>query len=359
MSLSIVRGRHSLGSELRNALRPPSPAAVLAPDVAKEPAADPDTAHTVPGLAMAPRKGESAMTSNRNESAQRRDPAAAPDHSGSDLDLVARQFEPISLDELNDLAALQTRRDRKYVLDMVEAAQLVQWLRLTGDARVLEVCGQRANLYDSVYLDTRELACFRMAVQKNRHQFKVRMRSYVDSGISFLEVKTKSASGHTVKNRIPWEDGLCPIDGDGGMEFIHECLAASASDRRPARDESVQRLDMLPSLRTRYRRMTIHLPGPNIRLTLDQDLHWFAPNYSFTWRSDQVIVETKSAGHPSFADHHLWDMGHRPLPSSKYAAGIALVHPDLPRERWSRTISQYLRPEVRSIPASCDPILAH
>lgn len=113
----------------------------------------------------------------------------------------------ISLDELNALAALQTRRDRKYILSQDIATELVAWLASMDSregARVLEIDGNRSSLYDSIYLDTPEMTCYRMAVQKNRRRFKVRRRTYMDSGQSFLEVKTKSASAQTVKDRVEW-----------------------------------------------------------------------------------------------------------------------------------------------------------
>lgn len=107
----------------------------------------------------------------------------------SPLDRATQLLPTISLDELNALAALQTRRDRKYVLAPGMASELVAWLASLDsqeEARVLEIDGNRSSLYDSLYLDTPDMSCYRMAVQKNRRRFKVRRRTYVDSGQSFL-----------------------------------------------------------------------------------------------------------------------------------------------------------------------------
>ncbi|MFT0846951.1 polyphosphate polymerase domain-containing protein [Actinomycetaceae bacterium L2_0104] len=283
-----------------------------------------------------------------------------PSSKATELDLAALELAPISLTELNARASLQIRRDRKYILTTHEAARFLRWLTGADDARVLEIHGMRSCHYDSTYFDTGALDCYWMALQRNRHRFKVRIRTYHDSGQTFLEVKTKSASGHTVKNRIPWSQSAPPFDLDAvppsGRGFIERCLAGGYStsgafspEYCPAPNSSrhsSQVSGLAPSLETRYRRTTIHLPGPNIRLTLDQDLRWSTSDGSLASTSDRVIVETKSAGHSSYADRHLWAHGHRPLPSSKYATGIALLHPELPRERWSRTIGQHLQPAV-------------
>ncbi len=261
--------------------------------------------------------------------------------NANELDGAAACFTTVGLDELNTLASLQIRHDRKYILTVNEAADYLRWLGNTGAVRVLEVAGERSSRYDSTYFDSPALDCYRMAVQRNRHRFKVRTRTYVSSNQSFLEVKTKSASGHTVKNRIPWNEAHSLAGDPAGEEFINDCL--------PAHVRAAE-LGLIPTQRTQYRRTTLHLSGPNIRLTLDQDLRWSSPDGSFAGTSNRVIVETKSAGHPSFADRRLWALGHRPLPSSKYAAGIALMYPEIPRERWHRTIGRHLQPVI--LPAS-------
>ncbi len=258
----------------------------------------------------------------------------------SPVDQAAQLMPSISLDELNALAALQTRRDRKYVLSQNVATELVAWLASTDSfegARVLEIDGNRSSLYDSIYLDTPDMTCYRMAVQKNRRRFKVRRRTYMDSGQSFLEVKTKSSSAETVKNRVEWDT----IGTEQhASDFIGECLAPRVN---------ADALQLEAALRTQYRRTTIHLAASNMRLTIDQDLTWIAADGSATAHSDAVIVETKSPGHASHADRYLWSAGYRPLPSSKYAAGVALFHPELPRERWTRTINRYLKAVVDPI----------
>ena len=56
---------------------------------------------------------------------------------------------------------------------------------------------------------------------------------------------------------------------------------------------------------------------------------------------DLVVVETKSAGSASAMDRLLWSHGVRPTRISKYATGLAALDPDLPHNRWSRTLRRH------------------
>ena len=57
------------------------------------------------------------------------------------LDGRLAALAPVSLAELDEAAALQTRRDRKYLVPVPAVAELVA--RLDGEARVLEIDGRR------------------------------------------------------------------------------------------------------------------------------------------------------------------------------------------------------------------------
>lgn len=242
------------------------------------------------------------------------------------------QLPAISLAQLNESAALLTRVDRKYVL---AASDLPLILRnLPPDARVLEIDGERAFAYRSTYLDTAELAAFHGAVQRRRRRWKVRTRTYT-TGETFLEVKTRRGAA-TVKERI-----LCsPRDAAGaalrlttvGRDFVEASLGSAGVQLDAA--------TLRPTLVTSYRRTTLLLPSAGSRATIDADLCWSTPegtaSRTFTGR---VIVETKSGTAPSALDRSLWRLGHRPVSISKYGLGLALLHPELPANRWHRLVS--------------------
>lgn len=253
---------------------------------------------------------------------------------------------PVTLDELNDAAALQTRRDRKYVLTPDE---LVDLLSALPPARVLEIGGARSFAYESTYFDTPDLDAYHLAAMRRRRRFKVRTRTYVDSGSCFVEVKTRAGRGTTVKERQPHDDA----DELGvARAFVSARLADAGAPSAPV---------LAPTLRSRYRRTTLLLD--DARVTLDTGLVWellvpdgagphagrhVDPAGPAVRRSaaigDRVVVETKTAAGsgPSSVDRLLWRAGHRPDRISKYATGLALLVPVLPDAPWRRLVRRRL-----------------
>nr|WP_311380158.1 carbohydrate-binding domain-containing protein [Arthrobacter sp. ISL-72] len=140
---------------------------------------------------------------------------------------AVRLLPPVGLEELNAEAALQTRVDRKYVVPETLAQELLA--AFDAEVRVLEMDGSRCFAYDSVYFDTAQLDSYLLAALGRRRRYKVRTRTYVDSAISFLEVKTEGAREATVKERIPYEptnrDRLTP-------EGLELCPRNPCRDRR-------------------------------------------------------------------------------------------------------------------------------
>ena len=68
------------------------------------------------------------------------------------LNETLADLETISLDELNERAAMLTRVDRKYALDAATASSILS--RLPEDTRVLQIAGQVSQGYASTYYDT-------------------------------------------------------------------------------------------------------------------------------------------------------------------------------------------------------------
>jgi hypothetical protein len=238
----------------------------------------------------------------------------------------------IGLDELVERSELQTRVDRKYVVDPAGADVLVA--AAPAGTRALDMDGQRTFGYTSLYLDTPELLSYHLAAHRRRRRFKVRSRSYDGSDLAYLEVKTRDGA-HTVKARLEGRhvvgDGLT----DEGRAFVADTLAAAgvAADVVPA---------LTPVLRTRYRRSTLHLADDASRVTVDRDLTWRDElSGAATSQPALVVVETKSAGAASPMDRLLWARGIRPTRISKYATGMAALEPALPHNRWSRTLRRH------------------
>jgi hypothetical protein len=239
------------------------------------------------------------------------------------------RFAAIDLDGLVSEAALMTRVDRKYVVSRDAAARVVATLH-TG-IRVLDIHAVRAFRYESVYFDTPDLLSFRMAAQPRRRRFKLRTRTYIDSRTSFLEVKTRGARSATVKDRIAYAPADRRRLTDEARGYAAEALEAIGVGAGRADDLGVR-------LTTMYRRATFVSPDGSARSTVDTDLEWRDCWGSVLTSPAMAIIETKSGPSASEFDRALWRAGHRPVRISKYATGLAALHPDLPRNKWARLL---------------------
>ena len=270
-------------------------------------------------------------------------------HLDAHLDTLTVGFAPTSLSAINSAAKLQTRKDRKYILSRETLEELLA--ALPADVEVLEIDGRRWSQYRSVYFDTPELDCYRLAATRRPQRFKVRTRTYVDSGLSMAEVKTKSCRSKTVKHRrvLDAPDGQARAVVDFAREVEQSCTFAD-------------RLE--PVMVSEYQRATLALLTEGVRVTIDADLVC-TDLISTDLRgarsglTNGFIVETKSGGSPSTVDRILWGLGHRPVKVSKFATGLASLRPDLPANRWNRVLRRHFTcvdaPQLASPLPSVDP----
>lgn len=252
-------------------------------------------------------------------------------------DVLARvhDLRTVDLDELNATAELQTRVDRKYILAAEALPRLLA--DLPGGTAVLQVEGERALQYESRYFDTPWHDSYLGAARGRRRRFKVRARTYVDSGDSFLEVKTRGGRSATVKDRVPVRHD--ELDAEG-VAYATELLTDAGIPRAPWLAEHLD-----AALVTRYRRLTLLLPAGTTadasRATIDTGLEWLAVDGRVLALPASVIVETKSGQRAGAFDRALWRQGHRPATLSKYGTGLAALHPDLPSNKWRRVLGTH------------------
>lgn len=234
---------------------------------------------------------------------------------------------PLSLEEVLAVADLQTRTDRKYLVDPAVFAALVD--ELGAGLGTLAIDGMRSFRYESVYFDTPALDSYLGAARGRRRRFKVRTRTYLDSGDCMLEVKTRNGRGETVKFRTPYDVGHRSCLESAGLEFVrtHAALPAGAS--------------LKSVLTTTYQRSTMVELATRARLTADAGLECSSPAGASVSLPGELLVETKSPGGPTAADRFLWRNGVRPLAVSKFCVGMAALDPTLPANKWHRILRRH------------------
>nr|WP_242422126.1 polyphosphate polymerase domain-containing protein [Nocardiopsis sp. TSRI0078] len=239
-------------------------------------------------------------------------------------------LRPVSLAETNERAALVTRTCRKY---LVPAELLEPLFAGAGDRfGVLTIDGRRSFRYSSTYLDTPGLRSFHDHRRGRRVRFKVRTRTYVDTGTRVFEVKLKGARGVTDKTRTEYAgppDRLVPAT----RRFLDDALTAYG----------VEPPDVLEaSAVTDYRRTTVVALDGGERVTVDTGLVGYRGGWSVRMRPDVVLLEVKTRGGLTPTERGLHGLGIREVRFTKYGATVAALEPRLRGNRWHRAMGACL-----------------
>jgi hypothetical protein len=247
--------------------------------------------------------------------------------SAGNVMMELAQLPTVSLAVLRDNADLQTRLDRKYILQPSLVADLI---RTRADRLcVLDMGGAQAFAYESVYFDTPSLDSYRSSAFGRRRRFKVRTRTYLDSKGCVLELKSVGARGETVKDRLEYNLADRHRLNDIGAAYLESrCLSMDV----------IQRL--APTLTTSYHRSTL-LDTDGARYTIDAGLICTGMDGAEASVGDGVFLETKAPGAATPLDRMLWSRGHRPVSVSKYCSGLAALTPGLPANKWNRTLRSH------------------
>jgi hypothetical protein len=244
--------------------------------------------------------------------------------SGSDFDAILNKFEGISLEEVNK-ASLMRRKDKKYLFSFRQLSDLLNLVK--DDYSVLEIEGSRSQHYHTRYFDTdgREMYHKHLRGLANRH--KVRIRRYGSGSLHFLEVKKKNAKGVTSKKRVK----TAGMDHDILMkeeEFLASCSPYAGSGINPAMENDFHRITLVSHAQTE-------------RVTLDYGLKFAsAESGAKLDLPGMAIAEIKFENQLSGSALHAAMRRSRIRPSrfSKYAIGMALLHPGLKQNRFKRKI---------------------
>lgn len=250
--------------------------------------------------------------------------ATAAAGAGRELTETLARLPSIGLGDVLALADLQVRQDRKYLVPTATVNLMLA--DLGASLAALEIAGRREFGYESVYFDSPDLLTYRMHARGRPRRFKVRTRTYVDSGQCMVEVKSEGLRGQTVKARL-------------AHPYVQRhVLTASAREFVRTHVPTVDPDTLAESMLTAYSRRTLVDVAGAHRLTLDTDLAFVAGDRRVVGPEELVLVEIKSAGPPTPADRWLWWHRLRPVSVSKYCLGAALVDPTLPASRWSRVL---------------------
>lgn len=241
-------------------------------------------------------------------------------------DILAR-MEPITLEEMDSIK-LMNRVDTKFVTNAAVLQDILDDAAASG-YRVCTIGGQRVSGYLSLYYDTSGLAMYLAHQNGRKTRQKVRTRTYLVSGESFLEIKRKNNHGRTKKKRIPIpsEDFTHFGTNAEAAAFLREKSWFSADQLQPRCTTEFDRITLVNREKTERITMDMNLHFHNMATELDGDL------------ADAVIIELKQDGRlPSpmrkiLAEHHV-----KPYRISKYTIGTVLTDPGAKDNRFKQKI---------------------
>ena len=207
-----------------------------------------------------------------------------------------------------DSVKLMDRTDTKFTFTLQNLEEILPLL--VKDYKILEVENKRLSRYQTLYYDTPSFALYTAHHNGKLNRYKIRQRTYVESGIRFLEVKFKSNKNRTIKNRIKLNSNSSDLD-DVQHNFLSDNIAFDSKS-------------LLPVLWVNYTRLTFVSLKNTERLTIDLDLNFLNETVNSSM-NNLVIAEVKREGKKNSAFITEAKKRHiREGSISKYCLGVAL-----------------------------------
>jgi len=232
-------------------------------------------------------------------------------------DLHLDIFASIDLESLNLRPGLLRRHDVKYLLHQNKLHHILE--NCCTDYLILENKNYRIFQYSTEYFDTMQLDMYHANHRQMAHRYKVRKRAYLQEGISYIEIKEKTARQQTIKHRQLGNNLF------EATEFV--------SLNSPYTVEN-----LLPKLTIEYQRITLLHKTLDLKVTFDLDISANALEKNILYPS-LVIAESKSQGLKAGAfDHQMKQMGIQNCRISKYCLGMTSLRKELKHNLFKPTL---------------------
>jgi hypothetical protein len=228
------------------------------------------------------------------------------------ISATINSFESISLEGMDEVS-LMKRTDTKYTININSLDQILNDLK--EDYQVLEIQDKRIMNYSSIYFDTSKFKFYFDHHNGKVHRTKIRQRKYVDSDLTFLEIKQKNGKGETNKSRIRIPDFDLDLSQDL-KDFIYKITA--------------EKFDLQPSLWNSFRRITLANVKDNERATIDLNLSYSIKDQEKKY-DNLVVIEVKQRkfDRKSKVVKILKKYRYNPYSISKYCIGVVNLYKEL------------------------------
>lgn len=222
-----------------------------------------------------------------------------------------KPYNSISLEKMNKVK-LMNRIDNKYVTTIDKINNILNLNR--KDYFVYKENNNSIFTYNNQYYDTID---YKMYIEHHNQRLpreKIRIRNYLNSQDSFLEVKRKNNQGRTIKNRIKIN------------------LKSTQDQNGYVNKESKYNFDELsPSLETTFSRITLVNKSFKERLTIDFHIKFHNPRTNNNFEiNNLIIIELKQECRSFSQTKEILNLlSIRPSGFSKYCVGQALTNTNI------------------------------
>ena len=219
---------------------------------------------------------------------------------------------------------LMNRVDTKYAARADALPRLLEAAARQGYRVQIADAGPVAP-YDTLYFDTPACDMYLLHHNGVLHRQKIRTRTYLNSGTTFLEVKNKDNRGRTEKLRI-----RLPRERFDDFSANDEATGFLAGSARFAPGM------LIPQVNTRFKRITLVDDALSERVTIDFDLTFRNRTTGLEAAlANLTVIELKQNGAlRSTMRRLLCDEGIRPFKISKYCIGTVLTNPHVKSNRF-------------------------
>ncbi len=237
----------------------------------------------------------------------------------------ATQLPPITLEEMSGIK-LMNRTDTKFVATLAQLNEFL--LAVQGKYYIQVKDNERLAEYHTTYFDTADYKMYHMHHCGKQVREKIRVRTYLDTNDTFLEVKNKNNHGRTKKKRIL-------INSLETLEAEREAVVPFLAKHAWYRLEEIS-----PVIENWFNRITLVNFGKTERLTIDFNLRFHhLKSDGRDGLSRVAIIELKRDGNvPSPALAIIRTLRIRRSGFSKYCIGSALTHTGLKRNNFKERL---------------------
>jgi hypothetical protein len=186
---------------------------------------------------------------------------------------LLNKMSTISLNEMESVK-LMNRMDSKYLFHLNTLPKILA--ACNKNYSVVSIHNKNYSTYQTLYYDTFDFSLYNQHHSGKLNRYKIRKRTYIESELSFLEIKFNSNKGRTTKTRIELPNGVL---NETALEFIKQ-------------ETAIDPASLKPSVQIDYNRITLVNKNYSERITIDINLT-ISKNTTKRTFTNLVIAEVK------------------------------------------------------------------